>query len=201
MSGRWIAHPRDASFCPHLSFCRGPVRRITAVLLPVRNRSFVAPIQDFRHDSAMRASRHESAHRLLVLPEGSCPENEFCLSAYVSAQASRAVASLPHACQRTQQELGQIADGTNPQTSDRSEGHGAFVRQPTVRPPCNEHWRRFCVRFPPKADVKVMKRPEVRRVDSNQTGTKFQVSARRARRSGTRNSGDAPFWTPSSRFR
>jgi hypothetical protein len=58
---------------------------MVAVLFPMRDRSFVAPIQNLRHDSAMRAACHESAHRLLVLPERPRPEDELHLSAHIGA--------------------------------------------------------------------------------------------------------------------
>ena len=156
MSRRWITYSRGASLRPHFSFCRGPVGRLIAVLLPMRDRSFVAPIQDFRHDSAMRAGRHESTHRLLVTPEGSCPEDEFHLSAYVGAQAARAAAGLPHACERTQEELGERADGTHPQTRDRCERHWAN-RQSSPAATNDRCWR-FCVSFWHLANITITAR-------------------------------------------
>jgi hypothetical protein len=89
----------------------------------MRDRSFVAPIHNFRHDGAMCSSFRESTHRLFVTPESSCPEDEFYLSADVGAETARAAAGLPHARERTQEELGEIADGTHPQASDRCERH------------------------------------------------------------------------------
>src|SRR5689334_1263359 len=121
MSGRRMAHARGASLGPHFSFRCRPVRRIIAVLPPMRDGGLVAPIQDFRHDRVMRARRHESAHRLLVAPERSCPEDEFHFTTDVGAETTRAAARLPHACERPQEELGEITGGTHPQTRDRYE--------------------------------------------------------------------------------
>src|SRR5262249_38753712 len=73
---RWVAQARDASLIAHLHLRRGPVRRAISILQPTRDRGFVAPIENLRHDNAMCAPGDEAVHRLLVVPDCACPKDE-----------------------------------------------------------------------------------------------------------------------------
>jgi|SRR5215471_12261881 len=130
MSRRRVAHARGPPLRPHVSYGGGPIRRIVDLLLPMRDRSFVAPVENFRHDDLVRAGCHETAHGPFVLPERSCPEDELNLSPDVGAQAARTAACLSHTCQRAEQELRQITNRAHPKTSYRYKGH---CKVPTVQ--------------------------------------------------------------------
>lgn len=90
----------------------------------MNERSLVAPVLELLERDRVRAARHESAHRLLVAPEGLRPEDAGADRAHVGFDAAVARARLLERAEGEPDQGQRKAQAADAKAGDGDEGHG-----------------------------------------------------------------------------
>jgi len=107
-----------------------PGRQHGVVLRPVRQRSLIAPIEQFAHDRAMCPGVHECFHRPVIRPSGQSPVRVFAVPQQPHRQISRCGRSLLRRAIGIHQKGREVPPRTNSQT-----GHGDRRHSGRISPP------------------------------------------------------------------
>src|SRR5581483_3854641 len=106
-----------------------PVRLAGSLLLPVNQRSFVAPLQQAPHGLSMRTRQHESFHSGFAYPYGARPERAVTVTQQRHREVTLRFLGLPRRAKGIEDEWQKILPRADAQTSDRNDCHGVYVPQ------------------------------------------------------------------------
>lgn len=118
-----MPHFRPAPLRDHPSMCLPPIRELGALLQPVDDSGFVAPVQELRHRTPVRRRHHKLPHRGFVLPRGAGPERAFRVVEQAPAQISPGPPPLPGRHQREEEESWQVTKRPNSKAGYRDQRH------------------------------------------------------------------------------
>lgn len=95
MFGTWVSYFRSAAGLAHTPVSLNPRRKRFFGLIPMRHRSFIAPIKKVGHRSFVRARRHKSTHIFFAVPCCHGPEGPMLVSKKGALLESRRPPYLP----------------------------------------------------------------------------------------------------------
>src|SRR5579883_533925 len=100
MGRGWVVHFRapPLRLKPPVRFL--PVRQLFALLLPMDESGFIAPLQQAAHRHPMRSGHHEGLHGGFARPQRTGPERAIAIAQQRNAQISLGAPGLPGASNR-----------------------------------------------------------------------------------------------------